>query len=167
MVEISLAGGPVWNEVYEKDETRFRTEILDPLLQKMNFRSVDNTHGINEHGRDFVMVYQAGFHEVLYIGLQAKAGDIVGGSGSRITELANQIDEAFVHRYPIAVPGGPSSRVYISCMIVAISGEFTGVAVESIQERVAMQKCIRGNVFFWDKRKIQSLISHYWGRSQQ
>ncbi|MFN8465491.1 MAG: hypothetical protein U0X20_08070 [Caldilineaceae bacterium] len=166
--QISVAGGPTWSVIHEENEHRFRKDILEPLLNTMEFRSVRYTHGnLHEHGRDFVMEYETRFHEIIYIGLQAKCGDITDRANSKIDELIQQVKDAFDVTYPKPEPDKPPSKVYVSYMIVAISGGFTPNAVEAIREKMSMRGFIRGNVFFWDKSKISALIAHYWGRSNE
>ena len=161
--EISLAGGPVWDVSYEKSgqEARFCAEILEPLLRRMGYTSVRNTHGIDEYGRDFIFSRTTEFCDVLYLALQAKAGDVSGGASATINTLLRQIELAFSMPY-VGEPEKSKSEVYIGLMIIAISGKYKKQAVEQI--RVNMPKHLVGSVFFWDKPEILSLISHYWGK---
>lgn len=162
--ELSLAGGPIWDEIYDKNEDRFCREVLERLLQQMGFQSIRYTHGNRrEHGRDFVFAYQTPFREPIYFGLQAKRGSISGGANSKIRGILDQVYTAFT--VPAAYePSNTRSETYISCMIVAISGEFTDDALEKIQASLPQYRFPIGSVFFWDKPKILNLISLHWGR---
>lgn len=162
--ELSLAGGPIWDEIYEKDEDRFCREVLEPLLHKMGFQFIRYTHGNRrEHGRDFIFAYETPFREHIYFGLQAKRGKIGGGSNSKIREILHQIDTAFTVPF-LYEPLNSTSKIHISCMIVAISGEFTDDALEKIQAGLPQYTFPVGSIFFWDKPKILNLISLHWGR---
>lgn len=166
VTKASLRGLPKWSKEYERNEERFRAEILAPLLYKMGFRSVRHTHGsFREHGRDFVMEYMMPFHETVYVALQAKCGSIRGGTRSKIEELIVQTRKAFKLAYQSdeLQPGRPESKVFISSMIVAVAGDITPEAQIEIRENIAAEFGIRGNVFFWDKSKILLLYSYYFG----
>jgi len=159
--ELHLKGFPTWDEIYETKggELRFHKEFLEPLLRKMEYPLVLYTHSNRgEHGRDFVLADTTRFQDVIYYGLQAKAGSVSGGATSTdIDELVRQIKRAFV--MPVIIsPEKP--EVYISTMIIAISGKFTNDAIEVIRKE--MPKRLLGCVYFWNKGKIISLRDHYW-----
>jgi hypothetical protein len=162
--ELSLAGGPVWEEIYEKagQESRFRDKILEPLLKNMNYLFVHNTHGDDEFGRDFILAEMTQFQVPIYYGVQAKVRNISGGANAEIDKILAQIDKAFAMPYT-KLPGKSNSEIYIAAMIIATSGNFTKNAVETIRYRTPHH--LNGSLYFWDKPKIQSLISHYWGRN--
>lgn len=162
--ELSLVGGPVWDAIYEKNEDRFCREVLDPLLHRMGFQSIRYTHSNRrEHGRDFIFAYHTPFHEPIYFGLQAKKGRIGGSSISKIREILDQIETAFTvpFRYE---PTKSKSDIYIACMIIAISGEFTDDALDKIQAGLPQHRFPIGSVYFWDKPRIMNLISLHFPR---
>lgn len=162
--ELSLVGGPVWDAIYEKNEDRFCQEVLEPLLHRMGFQSIRYTHSNRrEHGRDFIFAYHTPFHEPIYFGLQAKKGRIGGGSITKIREILDQIETAFTvpFRYE---PATAKSDIYIACMIIAISGEFTDDALDKIQAGLPQHRFPVGSIYFWDKPRIINLISHHFPR---
>jgi hypothetical protein len=157
--ELSLAGGPVWKDIYDKDERRFCKDMLEPLLRKMGFLSVRYTQGPMEKGRDFIFAEKTPFGRLRYYGLQAKAGNVRGGVNSEIDGIIRQIDEAF--SAPI-VELGSEAKNYISTMVVAISGDFTDRAKDRIVEKIPPSQ--RASIYFLNKDEIRSLITYYWGR---
>jgi len=157
--ELSLSGGPKWQDTYERDELLFCKEVLSPLLRRMGFLFVRYTHGRKEYGKDFTFSEETKFGELRHYGLQAKAGNVRGGVRSEVDPILKQIKKAF--RMPYHEPGETNPR-YISTFIVAISGCFTENAEEEIREEMRQRWRI-GSVFFWDKERILSLIAQYWG----
>lgn len=160
--ELSLSGGPIWDEVYEQNEDRFCKEVLEPLLNKMGFVSVRYVHGDDEYGRDFIFAEETPFNELRHYGLQAKRGKISGGTKSDIDTILSQIQDSFA--MPYTKEPKARSEIYISTMIIAISGEFTRNAIEKIRNK--MPPYLVGSVYFWDKPKIRSLIAQYWGKEK-
>lgn len=159
--EVHLLGGPRWKKIYEEKEAPFCEKVLAPLLRKMGFQSVRNTHGTREFGRDFVFTEQTRLGGLRYYGLQAKAGSIGGGNNSKIDDILGQIVDAFKISYSEI---GFESKIYISELIIAISGYFTDNAQRKIREK--MPKGFAGSVHFWDKEKILSLITRHWSESE-
>lgn len=153
--EISLEGMS-WKEEYENDEKLFCTEVLSPLMKRMEFLSVRYTHGTEEYGKDFIFSELTPFGQMRYYGLQAKAGNVNGGINSEIDELIGQINDAF--QMPYREIG--SEPIYISTFIIAISGKFTKNAKEKIAKK--MHKGLIGSVYFLDKEQIMELIEKYW-----
>lgn len=160
--ELRLKGGPTWDHAYEQNEERFCKEVLEPLLNKMGFASVRYVHGDDEYGRDFIFAEETPFNELRYYGLQAKRGKISGGTKSDIDTILSQLQDAFA--MPYTKEPKARSEIYISTMIIAISGEFTRNAIEKI--RLKMPPYLVGSVHFWDKPKIRSLISQYWDKEK-
>jgi hypothetical protein len=150
----------IWDEVYEEkgQEIPFQREILEPLIRNMGYELVLPTHGNRgEHGRDFVFYEKTKFGNPIYYALQAKAGSVSGGANRDIDELLIQIDRALL--MPLKTLS-EKSEVYISIVIIAISGEFTKDAEEVIRKKIP-KYITEGAIYFWDKHKIKSLISQY------
>jgi hypothetical protein len=161
--ELRLKGAPdLENQAYEQGEERFCKEVIEPLLNKMGFVSVRYIHGDDEYGRDFIFAEETPFNELRYYGLQAKRGKISGGARSDIDTILAQIEDSFA--MPYTKEPKARSEIYISTMIIAISGEFTRNAIEKIRHK--MPAYLVGSVYFWDKPKIRSLISQYWGKEK-
>ena len=76
------------------------------------------------------------FGRTEYYGVQAKAGNMSGTATSNINEIANQINTGF--NVPYTLVSG--EEVYISKMIIAISGKFTDNAQTIIQNVVDRYK---------------------------
>lgn len=159
--EVHLLGGPRWKKIYEEKEAPFCEKVLAPLLRKMGFDPVRETGGPGEFGRDFVFAEQTRFGGLRYYGLQAKAGSIRGGNNSKIDEILGQIGDAFEMSY---YEIGFEAKIYISELIIAVSGHFTEDAQRKIREK--MPKGFAGSVHFWDREKILSLITKYWSETK-
>jgi hypothetical protein len=155
--ELTLAGGPIWRQKYERDERTFCEEVIGPLLMKMGFKSVRYVHGRDEYGRDFIFSEVNRFDENRHIGLQAKKGSLSGTANSEIDDLFSQIRRALEMEYE--EPGDPP--IYLSEIIVAISGSFTNNAKRIIRRKL-MSLASVGSVYFWDKATIRSLIRKFW-----
>jgi hypothetical protein len=158
--EVHLLGGPRWKKSYETDEALFCDEVIAHLLRRMGFDPVRKTHGPTEFGRDFVFTEHTRFSTLRYYGLQAKAGSVRGGNNSEIDNILGQITDAFTIPYEEL---GREGKIYISELIIAISGHFTDNAKKKILSR--MPRGFAGSVHFWDKEKILSLISRHWSES--
>jgi len=158
---ILLSGGPRWRADYERDEDAFCRQILEPLLRRMGFDPVIYTHGVNEYGRDSAMAEPTRFGEILYYGLQAKAGNVNGGANSDIDEIMGQVDDAL--KMPFGRLG--AEPVHIAVLIIAISGRFTANARAKIRHKMPTKQVPVGSVYFWDKAKILTLIARYWGEA--
>jgi hypothetical protein len=154
--ELSLSG-TVWKKEYEKNEKLFSTEILYPLLRKMDFIDVRYTHGTQEYGKDFTFSELTSFGNFRHYGMQSKAGDMSGKVNSDIDEIIGQIDDAFSMPY-FEVTANEKRR--INTFIIAISGRFTNNAKEKIANK--MPPTLLGSVYMLDRDKILELIERYW-----
>ncbi|AFM13966.1 hypothetical protein [Turneriella parva] len=154
--QIALSGLS-WLPEFEKNERRFCTDLLHPLLRRMGFLSVRYRQGAMEYGKDFTFSELTQFGEFRHFGLQAKAGNVSGEVNSQIDELIGQIDDAF--SMPYTELGSKDDR-YISVFIIAISGAFTHNAKEKIAQKIS--KTRYGSVLFLDRDKILELIEKYW-----
>lgn len=158
-----LKGGLIWDEIYEQkgQELRFQREILEPLLRNMGYELVLPTHGNRgEHGRDFVFYEKTKFGNPIFYALQAKAGNVSGGANRDIDELLIQIDRALL--MPLTTPS-EKSEIYVSIVIIAISGEYTKDAEAVIRKKIP-KYIPEGAIYLWEKHKIQSLIAQFPGR---
>ena len=154
--ESSLAGIR-WKPVYATDERAFCEEVLAPLLRRMKFLVVRDTHGVREYGRDFTFSELTPFGTMRHYGLQAKAGDVAGGVNSAIDEIVGQADDAFRMPYYDIASAEPR---YISTFVVAISGRFTSNAREKIVNKVS--RGVHGSLLFLDRESILELVDRYW-----
>ena len=152
VTEIEL-GGFVWNKKYETNEALFSTEIVLPLLNKMNYDNVTYNHGVKEYGKDFIFSETDKFGFVKYTGIQVKTGNLRGNVKSDVDEILAQIDDGFSMPFTLL---GSKNPLYISTFIVLISGHFTENAKDKIAEKV--NKYLIGNVFFIEKSKIINII---------
>ena len=152
-----ILSGAVWRKEYESDEKLFSTEILYPLLRKMDFIDVRYTHGQREYGKDFTFSEQTKFGNLRHFGLQAKAGNIRGNVNSDIDEIIGQLNDSFSMPYH-EVSANESRQ--ISTFIVAISGTFTDNAKDKIVNKIP--NYFKGSVYFLDRDKITELIERYW-----
>ncbi|QAA34092.1 hypothetical protein [Clostridium manihotivorum] len=142
--------GSYWIPEFEKDEMMFCNMYLTPFFKKIGFEQVIFNHGKNEYGKDYVLVTKNIFGETEYYGVQAKAGDMRGSANSNITEISNQIENAF--KIPYKLING--KEVYISKMIIAISGKFTDNAQTIIQKYITTYMLT--NTVFLSKKELEN-----------
>lgn len=152
-----VLSGVIWRKEYESDESLFCTEMLYPLLRKMNFIDVRYTHGQKEYGKDFTFSEQTRFGNLRHFGLQAKARNIRGNVNSDIDEIIGQLNDAFSMPYH-EISANESRQ--ISTFIVAISGQFTENAKDKIVQKIPNH--FKGSVYFLDRDKISELIERFW-----
>lgn len=152
-----VLSGVVWRQEYESDEGLFCTEILFPLLRKMNFVDVRYTHGVKEYGKDFTFSEPTKYGAFRHYGLQAKAGDVSGRVNAPIDEIIGQLNDAFSMSYTDV---SAADKRFISTFIVAISGYFTDNAKDKIIEKIPNH--FKGSVYFIDKDKTLELIEKFW-----
>jgi len=149
----------VWSQDFHFDEPKFSKELIYPLLRKMKYDNVIYNHGRKEYGRDFIFSEINRFGEIVYYGMQIKAGDISGKVNSEIDMLLGQLDDAFKMPFYIL---GDNKEKYISSFIISISGKYMENAREKIMHKVP--KSLMSNIYFWDKTKTLELIEKNWNK---
>lgn len=130
---------PISSELHYANEEGFAQDFLIPMLQKLGFLLVINTHGRTEFGRDLVFSEVDRFGHVKYHGLQAKYVASISLNG--IEDLVRDCKQAFEN--PFAHPQtGTSER--ISSFYVATAGS---VGPEASQHYFnSLLKLYAGNV---------------------
>lgn len=151
LVEQKL-GGYYWTPEFEKDEMMFCKMYLTPFFKKMGFQQVIFNHGNKEFGKDYILVTNNIFDETEYYGVQAKAGNMSGSATSSISEISNQVNLAFAVPYKLT----NGKEIYISKMIVAISGNYTDNAQTIIQS--CMDKYKVTNTKSLSKKELENHI---------
>ena len=144
--------GCYWDSEFEEDEMLFCKMYLTPFFKRLPVEQVIFNHGKREFGKDYLVVTKDIFGQPEYYGVQAKAGNISGSATSGILEICNQIKLAFT--IPYTLSGG--KEVYISKMVVAISGKFTDNALEIIKGN--LDKYMFANLVFLSKKELEN---HY------
>lgn len=152
-----ILSGAIWKKEYDDNEKLFCTEIIFPLLRKMNFIDVRFNHGIKEYGKDFTFSELTKFGNLRHFALQAKAGNMRGNVNSDIDEILGQLTDAFSMPY---YEVSANETRHISIFIIAISGYFTDNAKDKIIQKIPLH--FRGSVYLIDKDKIMELIEKYW-----
>lgn len=142
--------GDYWISEFETDEMMFCKMYLTPFFKKMGFDQVIFNHGNNEFGKDYILVTKNIFGETEYYGVQAKAGNMSGRATSNISEISKQIDLAFTVPYELVT----GKEIFISKMIVAISGNFTERAQTIIQKFIERYKFT--NTIFLSKKELEN-----------
>ena len=142
--------GCYWDRIFEVDEMAFCRLYLTPFFKKIGFEQVIFNHGNKEFGKDYILVTRDIFGRTEYYGVQAKAGNMSGTATSNINEIVNQINTGFNVPYRL-VNGEP---VYISKMIIAVSGNFTDNAQTVIQNFVDRYKLT--NMIFLSKKELEN-----------
>lgn len=138
-------------------ESQFTIRILLPLFRKLGFTNVKYNHGNKEFGKDITFARRTEFDEYEYYGVQVKYGDVSGGAHGDINELVTQAKDAFAMPYYDVYS---RSKVYVSKVIIAISGKFTQNAVEKIIEGIH-EYPLKNNIIFLDGEKVENLMSRY------
>jgi hypothetical protein len=152
-----LLSGAAWRQEYETNEKLFCTEIIFPLLRKMEFTDVRFNHGIREYGKDFTFSEISKFGNLRHFAIQAKAGNLRGNVNADIDEIIGQLNDAFSMPY-YEVSANETRN--ISTFIVAISGHFTENAKDKIIQKIPSH--FKGCVYLIDRDKILELIEKYW-----
>ena len=84
------------------DEKELRSKLLEPLFQRMKFECLLN-HGINEFGKDFVLVKNNELGIRKYIGVVVKKGNVSMSSSAKnsslIDDISRQMKEVFTIKY--------------------------------------------------------------------
>lgn len=142
--------GYFWDTKFEVDEMEFCRLYLTPFFKKIGFEQVIFNHGNKEYGKDYILVTKDIFGNAEYYGVQAKAGNMSGSANSDINEIANQINMGFSIPYEMV----NGEKVYISKMIIAISGNFTDNAQTVIQNFVEKYKFT--NIIFLSKKELEN-----------
>ena len=142
--------GDYWIPEFEIDEMLFCNMYLTPFYKKVGFEQVIFNHGNKEFGKDYILVTKNIFGDTEYYGVQVKAGNISGSATSKISEISNQIKLAFEVPYKLL----NGNDIYISKMIVAISGKFTDNAQTIIQNCIERYKVT--NILFISKKELEN-----------
>ncbi|BBE19984.1 hypothetical protein AQPE_4175 [Aquipluma nitroreducens] len=152
-----ILSGAIWKKDYEENEKLFCTEIIFPLLRKMDFIDVRFNHGIREYGKDFTFSEVTKFGNLRHFAIQVKAGNLRGNVNSDIDEILGQLNDAFTMPY-YEVSANESRN--ISIFIIAISGHFTENAKDKLIQKIPQH--FKGCVYLLDRDKILELIERYW-----
>jgi len=147
-----LEGEEISGEILN-EEVKFTIEVLLPLFRNMGFFDVKYNHGKREFGKDVTFSEIDKFGVRRNYGVQVKAGNLSGEAGSEIDKIIAQIGDAFSMSY---IDTTSREKRYISDLIIAISGRFTGNAKDKIIEKVN-----QGNIYFFDIDKIQELLARH------
>lgn len=140
-----------WNLEFEKDEMLFCKVFLTPYFNSLRFDKVIFNHGNKEFGKDYILETTNIFGNKEYYGVQVKAGNLSGSASTNIQEIINQINMAF--EVPYRLIGG--TELYVSKVIIAISGDFTDNAKERIYRKVESYKF--PNLIFIGKHELNSI----------
>lgn len=142
--------GCYWDKKFEEDEMEFCRLYLTPFFKKIGFEQVIFNHGNKEFGKDYILVTKNIFGKTEYYGVQAKAGNLSGSATSNIREIVNQIVTGFDVPYKLV----SGEEIYVSKMIIAISGNFTDNAQTIIQNSIDRYKFT--NTIFLSKKELEN-----------
>lgn len=142
--------GCYWDSSFETDEMAFCEFYLTPFFKKSGFENVIFNHGNKEFGKDYILETKDIFGYPEYYGVQAKAGNLSGKATSNINEIVSQINMAF--KVPYKATDG--TEVYISKIIIAISGVFSENAQSIIQNTV--DRYMFSNIIFLSKKELEN-----------
>lgn len=142
--------GTNWIAEYETDEMLFCHLYLTPYFKKLGFHVIFN-HGNSEFGKDYILIAENRFGLKEYYGVQVKAGNISGAASGDITTITTQIQMAFTIPYTLI----NGEKIYISKMVIAISGKYSNNAKEVIQSGIDRYKF--SNIIFLSKNELEHL----------
>jgi len=140
-----------WNKEFEKDEMLFCEMFLTPYFNTLGFEKVIFNHGNLEFGKDYVLITTNLFGDKEYIGVQVKAGNLSGKANGDINEIINQINLCFNVPYELK----SAEKVYMSKVVIAISGRYTNNAKQIILNTLERYKMT--NIIFLDNKDFASL----------
>lgn len=114
------------------DEKEFY-KLLKNLLEKMDPKAiVEITHGVDEYGKDLVMVFKNQFG-IWVIGIVVKVGKITGKTEGKIDAIKSQIEQAYAHEAEIP---GFIKPLKITNVWVVLSGTMSNNAKKRIVNEV-------------------------------
>lgn len=138
-------------------ESDFTVKVLLPLFRKLGFVNVKYNHGNKEFGKDVTFARRTEFDDYEYYGIQVKYGDVSGSAHGNINELIIQAKDAFsMPFYDVYW----RRKVYISKVVIAISGKFTQNAIEKIIDGIH-DYSLKNNIIFIDGEKIEQMMEKY------
>ena len=138
-----------------QDEVKQLHPLLKLLLPKMpRIQQVEETHGPNEMGADFVFSrLDEVFHDVEYVGVIAKIGKIA----QDYSDIERQIKECEIERFF----GNGKRKIFINEVWVMATGTISHGAQEKIHAGYRTRK-----ILFIDGDRLSTLISehlpNYW-----
>ena len=139
----------------KQDEKMLTKKFLIPLFSEgMGCKNVQYTHGILEFGKDIVYCTEDEFGNRRYTGVQVKATKV---TARRADTILNQISRAFGERFTNLNDG---KKMGLDRFVLITSGEFTGVAKESLSSSLRNFNLL-GNVIFIDGNKLVDLLDEY------
>lgn len=141
-------------------ESDFRTEVAIPLLQRMKYTNIRDTHGSDEHGKDIVCQY-ATPGQTFNIAVVIKIGDLSGATTPRhgahiLSVVREQVRQASTIPVDNVETKSPLS---IGNVIIWVSGKITSNAKHQVTHDRANTYV---NMDFWDGSKtVEMLDKHY------
>ncbi|GEM_PF-1554387 len=156
LVELELRGFK-WKEKYEKDELIFCKEVLTPLFRKMKLTNLQFTHGVGEHGKDYVFSEFTKLGTIRYCAIQVKAGNLDGKILGKLNEIIAQVEDAFTIPFEQV---NDREQKYIDTFYVVTSGKITREATTKIKEKIRSE--LKGSIKFLDQNAVLNLINKYW-----
>jgi len=139
-----------------KNEGDFR-ELLFFLLQKMEFKNIEITHGPNEEGKDLVFSKDNAFGEKDWFSMVVKIGNITGsasGKGNTVKNVRHQIELCFEQPYYYAKE---NKQVYMNKVVVVANGAISQPAERQLVEKLTE----KANVSFWTVSSLSELVERH------
>jgi signal transduction histidine kinase len=103
------------------NELHLLSHIRDLLMAMEPTSIVEITHGVEELGKDLVVVSETKFGKQV-IGIVVKTGAITGETMGKVDEIASQVEQCFQHPAILRTVEGPLA---VREVWVIIAGEFT------------------------------------------
>lgn len=135
-------------------ESHFREQFVKPLLNRLGFFAVVETHGQREFGKDFVFSEVTPLGIIRHYAAQVKHEESIQQTQhAKLSELAEQIRQAFT--VPFKLADSPRER-HVSAVYVFNSGSLTEGAQEYLL-RILEKASFGDNVHFIDGSRLDSL----------
>ena len=115
----------------KKDEVGWTKDVLIPHLRRLGFTRVDFVHGTLEAGRDVVFADHDRFGLLKYYGAQVKDGDLGDRAGSRMSEVIDQLKNAWNTAYEDPSTG---TRHRLAGVYLIVNGKVTEAARKTLRE---------------------------------
>lgn len=134
------------------DEAEFRAKFVKPLLNRLGFYGVDEQHGSQEFGKDFVFSELHRLGGMRHYAAQVKHEEAIS-QGKMVDGLLSQIRQAFAK--PFTRPDSPR-ECYVCAVYVFNSGDITPNAKDYLLAELSREK-YGDNVHLFDGHRLALL----------
>lgn len=145
-----------------KDEKELREKVLVPLFERMDYETLLN-HGVNEFGKDLVLIKNDDINIRRYTGVVVKKGNVNASSkkdSALLTDVSRQIKEAYEIKYNDL---GSKKEIHIDKAFFICDGNISDQAKKVIVGGWGVSReLFEKNTDFITGETLVSLINKYW-----